>query len=215
MQPQIKYIRLDQIYGADLNPKEHDIGVIIQSIKRFGFNAPLIRNEANEKLVAGHGRLEALIKMFKAKYMTPKGILVDEDNMWLVPVLTGLSFENEEEALSYLIADNKLTEAGGWDQMKLVQMLKAIENNLEGVGFDLDDLQIMDDMFNGNSPTGVADEDSTDRGLGEPQIKYRLVFDNERHQSDWFKFLEWLKANSDIDNFALRLTEHFRGIINE
>lgn len=214
MQPQIKYIRLDQIYGADLNPKEHDIGVIIQSIKRFGFNAPLIRNEANEKLVAGHGRLEALIKMFKAKYMTPKGILVDEDNMWLVPVLTGLSFENEEEALSYLIADNKLTEAGGWDQGKLLQMLKAIENNLEGVGFDLDDIQIMDDMFNGNNPTN-SDDDNTDRGLGEPQIKYRLVFDNERHQSDWFKFLEWLKANSDIDNFALRLTEHFRGIINE
>lgn len=214
MQPQIKYIRLDQIYGADLNPKEHDIGVIIQSIKRFGFNAPLIINDANEKLVAGHGRLEALIKMFKAKYMTPKGILVDQDNMWLVPVLTGLSFENEEEALSYLIADNKLTEAGGWDQGKLLQMLKTIENNLEGVGFDLDDIQIMDDMFNGNNQPS-SEDDNTDRGLGEPQIKYRLVFDNERHQSDWFKFLEWLKANSDIDNFALRLTEHFRGIINE
>ena len=214
MRPKIKYFRIDELYGAELNPKEHDIGVIIQSIRRFGFNAPLIKNEEDNKLVAGHGRLEALIKMYKGKYMPPKGILSDEDNMWLVPVVTGLSFENQEEALAYLIADNKLTEAGGWDQEKLVDMLKKIESNLDGVGFDLDDLAIMDDILNGNNPPG-NDEDNTDRGLGEPQIKYRLVFDNERHQSDWFKFLEWIKNNSDIDNFALRLTEHFKGVISE
>lgn len=214
MRPQIKYKKLDEIFGADLNPKDHDIGVIIQSIKRFGFNAPLIINEADQKLVAGHGRLEALIKMYKAKYSVPKGILSGEDNMWLVPVLCGLSFENEEEALSYLIADNKLTEVGGWDQEKLLAMLKQIEKNLDGVGFDLDDVQIMDDMFNGNNEQ-IWETDDTDRGLGDPRIKYRLIFDNERHQADWFKFLEWLNNNSDIDNLALRLTEHFKGVINE
>jgi hypothetical protein len=209
MQPQIKYIRLDQIYGADLNPKDHDIGVIINSIKRFGFNAPLIQNESDQKLVAGHGRLEALIKMYKSQYSVPKGILSDEDNMWLVPVLTGLSFENEEEALSYLIADNKLTEIGGWDKDLLLNMLKNIEN-LDGVGFDLDDIDIMQNDVDGN-----WEADDTDRGLGDPRIKYRLIFDNEKHQSDWFKFLEWLNNNSDIENFAGRLTEHCRSITDE
>ena len=54
MEPKIKYFRLDEIIGADLNPKDHDIGMIIQSIKRFGFTSPLLRNEKTEKLDIFH-----------------------------------------------------------------------------------------------------------------------------------------------------------------
>ena len=171
MEPKIKYFRLDEIIGADLNPKDHDIGMIIQSIKRFGFTSPLLRNEKTEKLVAGHGRLEALINMFKNKYSAPKGILIDtEDNMWLVPVLTGLEFENEEEALTYLIADNKLTELGGWNEHNLLASLSTIDKMLEGVGFDESDIQALFERVNSD-----WEEDNTDRGLGDPRIKFRLI----------------------------------------
>ena len=73
MEPKVKYIRIDKIIGADINPKDHDIGVLITAIQRFGFTSPLIRNEDTQKLVAGHGRLEALITMFKSGYSLPKG----------------------------------------------------------------------------------------------------------------------------------------------
>ena len=167
MEPKVKYIRIDKIIGADINPKDHDIGVLITAIQRFGFTSPLIRNEDTQKLVAGHGRLEALITMFKSGYSLPKGIL-KEDDMWLVPVVTGLNFENEEEALSYLIADNKLSEVGGWNEQALLDMLKDIDN-LEGVGFDHNDAQdILDNM------EAEWDADDTDRGLGDPRIKHRV-----------------------------------------
>jgi len=209
MQPKIKYFRIDEIIGADLNPKDHDIGVVIHSIKRFGFTSPLIRNESNEQLVAGHGRLEALIKMYKAEYSLPKGILKDEDGMWLVPVITGLNFENEEEALTYLIADNKLTEMGGWDQQTLLSILDSIKDDLDGVGFDESDIQALFEDVEAD-----WESDDTDRGLGDPRIKYRLIFDNSQQQTQWFKFLEWLNDNSDIESMNGRLQEHIRGIID-
>ena len=208
MEPKVEYIRIDKIVGADLNHKDHDIGVLITSIKRFGFTSPIIINEDSKKLVAGHGRLEALITMYKNGYSLPKGIL-KEDDMWLVPVVTGLNFENEEEALSYLIADNKLTEVGGWNEQALLDMLKDIED-LEGVGFDHNDAQ---EILEGIEADWDADE--TDRGLGDPRIKYRMIFDDTTQQGNWFKFLEWLKENSDINSVSGRLTEHIKGIIDD
>ena len=209
MEPKVKYIRIDEILGADINPKDHDIGVLITAIKRFGFTSPLIRNDDTKKLVAGHGRLEALINMYKSEYSLPRGILKDEDGMWLVPVFTGLNFENEEEALSYLIADNKLSEIGGWDEKALLDMLKDIDN-LEGVGFDHTDAQEILDNIEAD-----WEADDTDRGLGDPRIKYRMVFDDTTQQGNWFKFLEWLKDNSDINSVSGRLVEHVKGVIDE
>tara|TARA_R110002020_G_scaffold268284_4_gene483483 strand:- start:1288 stop:1917 length:630 start_codon:yes stop_codon:yes gene_type:complete len=209
MEPKVKYIRIDEILGADINPKDHDIGVLITAIKRFGFTSPLIRNDDTKKLVAGHGRLEALINMYKSEYSLPRGILKDEDGMWLVPVVTGLNFENEEEALSYLIADNKLSEIGGWDEKALLDMLKDIDN-LEGVGFDHTDAQEILDNIEAD-----WEADDTDRGLGDPRIKYRMVFDDTTQQGNWFKFLEWLKDNSDINSVSGRLVEHVKGVIDE
>jgi len=151
-----------------------------------------------------------LPRMFKNKYSAPKGILIDtEDNMWLVPVMTGLEFENEEEALTYLIADNKLTELGGWNEHNLLASLSSIDKNLDGVGFDENDIQV---LFENVDKDWEAD--NTDRGLGDPRIKFRLIFDNDQQQTMFFKFLEYLANNSDIENVAGRLTEHCKGYIN-
>ena len=61
----LEYLKLDEILPADANPKDHDIGEIYMSIKRFGFTEPPVRNETTGKLVAGHGRLETLKQLSK------------------------------------------------------------------------------------------------------------------------------------------------------
>ena len=210
MSMSIKYMRLDEILGADENPKDHDIGTIIESIKRTGFNSQLIMNSSTKKLVAGHGRLEALIKMYKAEYSVPRNILKDEDGMWMVPVLSGVKFSTEEEALAYLLADNKLTEIGGWDDTKLANILADLSDDLSGVGFDEADIE---SLFNDLQQDFEVDD--TDRGLGNARIKYRLVFDNTTHQTAWFKFLEHLNNTSDIESFSGRLAEYCKGYVNE
>ena len=141
----VEYVPLSEIVEADSNPKDHDIGQIYQSIKRFGFTQPIMMNENTGKLLAGHGRLQTLQQMKQAGEKTPKRIK-EKDKEWLVPVLKGISFEDDMEAQAYLIADNRLTELGGWNTNDLVESLQEmIEGglSLEGVGYDFDDLETM------------------------------------------------------------------------
>ena len=203
MDIKISYKRIDDIDVADVNPKDHDLGVLIMSINRFGFNVPLIINDTSGKLVAGHGRLQALISMYSSKYGLPKNIMKDDDGMWLAPVMVGNDFANEEEAMAYLLADNKLTELGGWDSEKLLEGLKGIDN-LEGVGYDSEDIQNLYEDIRGNE-NKVEPVDS-DRGLGNPRVIYRLVFDNKDQQERWYKYLHALYDEySDVESIGSRV----------
>ena len=153
---EIRYEDLDDIVSADNNPKDHDLGVLYQSMQRFGFTNPIIMNESTGKLLAGHGRLQTLQMMKDNGEDAPKRIDVVKDieddriETWYVPVLYGVSIENVSEAQAYLIADNRLTELGGWKPMDLMDSLTEIIEeigNLDGTGYDLDDVEtILGDM---------------------------------------------------------------------
>lgn len=144
-----EYKPLSEIQVADKNPKDHNIGEIYSSIKRWGFVEIPVVNEATGKLVAGHGRLETL-KLLKKEGFVPEGIKVDDNGEWLIPVQRGISFKSDAEAEAYLVASNRLVELGGWKQDELVELLEnvAIETeDMSGVGFDLADIQnILEDM---------------------------------------------------------------------
>ena len=79
-----------------------------------------------------------------------KDIEDDRIEIWYVPVLYGVSIDNVSEAQAYLIADNRLTELGGWKPMDLMDSLTEIieeTGNLDGTGYDLDDVEtILGDM---------------------------------------------------------------------
>lgn len=140
----VEYLPLSEIERWPRNPKLHDQKALAQSIKRFGFVQPLTVDEATGKLVAGHGRLEALIEMRKTSPEVPERIQKTATGDWLVPVIRGVTFENEREAEAYLVADNRLVEAGGWDQEKLNQILadlsKEGEDVLRGVGWSMSEV---------------------------------------------------------------------------
>ena len=145
MDIEVQYIPLSEIVQADTNPKDHDIGAIYQSIKRFGFTQPIMMNENTGKLLAGHGRLQTLQTLKDAGEKVPNRIK-EKDGEWLVPVLKGISFEDDNEAQAYLIADNRLTELGGWNTGELVDELERLIQaglDLDGIGYDFDDLETM------------------------------------------------------------------------
>lgn len=134
----IEGILLDDLKVEKLNPKNHDIEEIKNSIRRFGFTAPLLRNEKTGRLVAGHGRRQALLELREAGEEVPRGI----GEGWRVPVVVGLSFKNRHEAKAYLLADNKISELGGWDDQYLFDFLKEINDetgSFDGIGFDQQD----------------------------------------------------------------------------
>lgn len=136
-EPRIEYLPISGIKVSPKNPKTHDIPALTASIRRFGFTVPLIMDEGTGGLVAGHGRLEALRAIQASGSKPPRRILV-KGKEWLVPVIRGLRFKNESEAEAYLIADNRLVEAGGWDRLMLAGLLKILRregDELEGLGY--------------------------------------------------------------------------------
>jgi len=73
----VRYVRVDRLVPADRNPRFHDLERIRTSIRRFGFVAPLLVNEATGKLLAGHGRVQALLGMIDGGEDPPDGIVPD------------------------------------------------------------------------------------------------------------------------------------------
>ena len=116
-------LKIEHINRADLVPyarnarthSEEQVNQIAASITEFGFTTPVLIDE-NNGLIAGHGRLQAAIKLA----------------MPTVPAirLVGLS-DAKKRAL--VIADNKLALNAGWD----IDLLKVELMDLDAAGFDL------------------------------------------------------------------------------
>ena len=125
-EPRIELMDLEAIERAPRNPKGHDLERIEGSLERFGLVAPPMLDEGTGRLVAGHGRLDALLARKRAGAPPPRRVRLAPDGRWLVPVIRGLAFGSPEEAELYLLADNKLCEVGGWNDVELGQILREL-----------------------------------------------------------------------------------------
>lgn len=210
----VEYIPLSDIVEADNNPKDHDIGQIYQSIKRFGFTQPIMMNEKTGKLLAGHGRLQTLQTMKDAGEKVPNRIK-EKDGDWLVPVLKGISFEDDMEAQAYLIADNRLTELGGWNTGDLVESLQEmIENglDLDGIGYDFEDLEnlVLDIDRDTFEVEAIPEADDEETSVKIQVGRYRFKIEPEQFYEweeriaaeigsrDSEDFVDWLRENLGI-----------------
>jgi DNA modification methylase len=93
---------------------------ICASLREFGFTIPLLVDEA-DTIIAGHGRQLAALKEGLAE----------------VPCLVARGW-SEAQKRAYIIADNKLTLNGDWDDAKLREELAALQEldfNLQLTGF--------------------------------------------------------------------------------
>lgn len=144
----IVYMRLDEIRPAQVNAKTHDLPSLVESLVRYGWTETPLLDERTGRLVAGHGRREAAIKMHADGEDPPGGVKVDADGEWLVPVERGWASRNDIEARAYVIASNRLTEAGGWHHKTLAEEVEDIvtldAGLMDTLGYTADDI---DDMI--------------------------------------------------------------------
>ncbi|MBZ0273810.1 hypothetical protein K8I61_17355 [bacterium] len=140
---QLEFVSLDKVARYQKNPKAHNLTQIRASIARHGFIAPLLRNDSTGELLAGHGRLDALMEMRDEGASPPEGIRVDPNTgNWLAPVISGIALDEQDHA-SYVLADNRLVELGGWDDDLLRELLESLESGegMAGTGFSDSDLR--------------------------------------------------------------------------
>ncbi len=140
----VDYVPLDELdkRRAQRNPKRHAEEVIGTSVDRFGFVVPPTINETTGRLVAGHGRVDALLARKAAGSPPPTNVRRRKDGEWLVPVVRGNEFATDADAEAYLVADNHLVTMGGWDPEEGLAMLA----NLKIAMPDLSALLKFDDL---------------------------------------------------------------------
>ena len=117
----IVYRAIDQLKPDPNNARRHSkkqIRQIVESIKAFGFNVPiLIDRDGN--VIAGHGRRAACCELGWSEVPT---VCLDH----LTPA----------QAQAFMIADNRLSEIATWDDRLLAQQLKDL--SLLGLDFSLE-----------------------------------------------------------------------------
>lgn len=190
-----------------LRPSDLAYQEIKRSLETFGLVQPLVWNEATGNLVAGHQRLQVLIDMGYAH--VPVAVVNIEDL-------------NTEKALN--LALNKLS--GEWDTTLLADVLEDLVSNPDfdlPTGFsesEIDDLlasrpddtpPTQQEAAGGARVTGEYEGQpegvSEGRGLGNPVIKYEIIFDDEVQQAAWFAFVKWLKVAYESDTLGARLAQ--------
>ena len=126
-----KRMKLSAVVPWDENPREHDeaqLEMLVRSIRAHGYCAPLVIQKGTHRLVAGHGRRLALLRLAGAKD----------------PMLTVMEVDlTDQEAVAYAIADNRLTDLSTWNSELLrasLTYLNADEFDFASIGFSVDSL---------------------------------------------------------------------------
>lgn len=122
----LEYVPLDELAPATRNAKTHDQAGIGRSVGRFGFMDLPVLDERTGRLVAGHGRRQDLLDRRERGEDPPDGVEVRRDGTWLVPVVRGWASRSDEEADGAALALNRLTEAGGWSEPVLAEILSGL-----------------------------------------------------------------------------------------
>jgi len=149
----IEDIEPHKLKPYEKNPRAHSakqITQIVKSIDQFGFTVPLLIDEDN-MIIAGHGRLLA----------------AKEAKIETVPCIR-TSHLSDAQKRAYIIADNKLTENGGWDETRLKEEFQFLDGldldfDLNITGFEIAEIDIMLD-------NGMGDDSDDDLPDHDPDV---------------------------------------------
>lgn len=168
-------ISIEEIKPYENNAKEHNekqVKQIAASIKKFGFNQPIVVDKENVVIV-GHGRLLA------AKHLGIKSAKIGEAvapvGADFVPVIK-LTNISDDDAKAYRLGDNKLNESP-WIADKVIAELKDLD--LKGVditltGFTRDFISdVQEDDF---------DAEKEYAGIKEPKTKQGDIYELGTHR---------------------------------
>ena len=128
----IVYRLIRELKTNPINPRLHSqkqIRQIANSVRTFGFNVPVLIDRDNN-VIAGHGRLLACAELGWTE----------------VPTLC-LDHLTPTQARAFMIADNRLTEIGTWDDRLLAQQFKelsllGLDFNIEVTGFEMGEIDL-------------------------------------------------------------------------
>jgi ParB-like chromosome segregation protein Spo0J len=179
----IEYLPVEALRPYERNARTHSdaqIDAIAESIRQFGFNSPILIDDA-DGVIAGHARLAAARKL----------------ELDTVPCVR-LSHLNDAQRRAYILADNRLAEMAVWDVPLL--SLEVDDLKLEDVDLsflDLDSLLAAEGENEDFHAGDVDEQDALDTKAKRPKaaetkpapITYPLLINLPRAAYEKLKLL--------------------------
>ena len=131
---------------------------IARSIEKFGFCNPVLIDDTNQ-IIAGHGRVEA------AKLL----------GIEAVPTCR-LSHLSDADKRAYILADNKIASAAGWDKELLaieLQGLIDLDVDLELTGFEMGAIDLLLEEVHEAKGPSTGPEDALPQYPSSPAVTQR------------------------------------------
>lgn len=119
---------MNDVQAHPNNPRNGDIDAIAQSIERNGFVSPVIAQRGTGHIIAGNHRYYALMQLGSDSIPV---VWVDMDDI---------------EAKEYMLADNRTSDLGNYDNSNLVAILTEIEESrgdLHSTGYTEHDKEVL------------------------------------------------------------------------
>tara|TARA_B100001123_G_C15308018_1_gene1023367 strand:+ start:396 stop:956 length:561 start_codon:yes stop_codon:yes gene_type:complete len=167
---------IDKIQPWEKNPrKDHAVKQIQASMEAFGYLNPILVQASSNRIVAGHGRYQAL----------------KETGVERVPVIS-LDIP-DEKADMYTLADNKIAELSNWDFTQMADLLLEFDAqnfDVNLLGFTDDEIEAIMNV----TPSGEVE--------GSQELDFRIIIEceNETDQREVFEKLTGLGLKAQIKN---------------
>lgn len=139
-------IRLDKLRPRKGNPRRGNIDAIAESLERNGQYRPVVVNKPTGEILAGN-HTYAAAKRLGWTHIAATFVDVDED-----------------QAARIVLADNRTGDLGDYDDTLLLDMLKDLDGDLIGTGYNQDDV----DALAALGSAGAANLDDLADQYGDP-----------------------------------------------
>lgn len=127
-----RLVAISELEPFPNNPRRGNTGAVAESLRRFGQVKPVVVD--GRRIVAGHTLVRAA-----------------ESEGWTHVSFTENAFGSEEEQRAYLLADNRSSDLGTYDDRLLRDQLRALSDT-EGTGYAEADLMLLEARLRAQDP---------------------------------------------------------------
>ena len=196
----IKEVALITLKPYPNNPRKGSIDLIAKSLETYGQYKPITINKRTNEILAGNHTYEAAKKL---GWTTIKATYIDAD---------------ENTAAKIVLMDNKTSDAGSYDDTKLLGLLDSL-GDLDATGYTDKDLKELQELYDAPEPElkntvmGKTLQDWQET-LGQRTTRI-IMFDYEKPRYMWVaEKLEQFRNENDLatnTEALIRLIEKISG----
>ncbi|MDK4244090.1 ParB/Srx family N-terminal domain-containing protein [Corynebacterium pseudodiphtheriticum] len=179
--------KLTELNNFHKNARRGDVDAIKASIIANGIYRPIIINKGTYtdrplEVLAGNHTLQAMRQLAEENPEDKSWQTVD---VWQVDV-------DDDRATRIVLADNRTADLGDYDNTELKELLQLVDHDLDGTGYDYDDLEDIAERLNPSDDGSILPEPG-DAENEDMNMSYAVVVEceDENEQTELLeKFME-------------------------